>query len=292
MREKGIQHIHAAWASYPATAAWIASELTGIPFSFSSHAYDIYKVQFLLREKIQRARFVVTCAEANRTALLSLAGEEARRKIHVHRHGVDLSRFYPLSPSIPKGEKVRQILACGNLVPYKGFNYLISACKILHEQGHRFVCSIVGEGPEQKRLTQQIHQLGLSSQVRLVAPMPQRELADQYRKADLFALPCVVARDGNRDVIPNVLVEAMASGIPVISTRLPGILELIQDGEDGVLVPSGDPKVLAESISALIGDGSKRERLAKAAKQKVAEEYDRRKNAEGLIRTFMSHISA
>ncbi|MGH8059825.1 MAG: glycosyltransferase, partial [Candidatus Entotheonellia bacterium] len=114
MTQERIQHIHAGWASYPATAAWIASELTGIPFSFSAHSYDIYLVRSLLREKIRRARFVATCAETNREVLVSLAGEGARAKIHVHRHGVDLQRFYPAASSPDKARPGWQILACGN----------------------------------------------------------------------------------------------------------------------------------------------------------------------------------
>jgi len=291
MRQRGIQHMHAGWASYPATVAWIASELTGIPFSFYAHAYDIYKVQSLLREKILRAQFVATCAETNRQALMGLAGEWARSKIHVHRHGVDLKRFYPAGPSISKPQAVWKILACGNLVYYKGFHDLVAACGLLQQQGYRFVCSIIGEGPAQKRLAQQIRQSDVSSRVRLLPPMSQPELAEQYRNADLFVHPSVVGRDGNRDVIPNVLIEAMASGIPVISTRLSGIQELIQDGKNGLLVSPGDPKELAEAISGLMKDSQKREQLVKAAQLTVAEAYDRPKNAEGLIRTFVTHIA-
>lgn len=291
MKQKGIQHIHASWASYPATVAWIASEITGIPFSFYAHAYDIYKVQSLLREKIQRAQFVVTCAETNREALVGLAGEWARSKIHVHRHGVDLRRFHPDGASTPKPGPVWRILACGNFVGYKGFEHLVTACGLLQKEGYRFVCSIIGEGPAEKRLAQQIRQSGLSSQVSLLPPMSQPELAEQYRNADVLVHPSVVTRDGNRDVIPNVLIEAMASGTAVISTRLSGIQELIREGKNGLLVSPGDPKELAEAISALMKDCQKREQLVKAAQLTVAEAYDRRKNAEGLIRTFVTHIA-
>jgi glycosyltransferase involved in cell wall biosynthesis len=291
MKQKGIQHIHAGWASYPATVAWIASKLTGIPFSFSAHAYDIYKVRSLLREKIQEARFVATCAETNREALLSLGGEQTRSKIYVHRHGIDLQRFHPVGSSVPKPQGVWKILACGNFVRYKGFEHLVTACGLLQKEGYRFVCSIIGEGPAEKRLAQQIRQSGLSSQVSLLPPMSQPELAEQYRNADVLVHPSVVTRDGNRDVIPNVLIEAMASGTAVISTRLSGIQELIREGKNGLLVSPGDPKELAEAISGLMEDRQKREQLVKAAQCTVAEAYDRRKNAEGLMRTFVTHIA-
>jgi colanic acid/amylovoran biosynthesis glycosyltransferase len=285
-----IQHIHAAWASYPATAAWIASELTGIPFSISSHAYDIYKVRSLLREKIERSQFVVTCAETNRQALLEVGGEDLRSKIHVHRHGIDLERFRPPVPSGHESEPVWHILACGVLDDYKGFDHLVGACALLKDQGCEFECLIIGEGPRHKRLMRQINQGGLSQQVCIIPPMPQTKLATRYQQADVFVHPSVVTKNGNRDVIPNVLVEAMASGTPVISTQLSGIQELIQDGENGLLVPSEDPKALAEAISSLMKDSLRRERLVKEAYATVARAFDRRMNAVGLIRTFAAHV--
>lgn len=291
MKHKRIQHIHAAWASYPATAAWVASELTGIPFSFSSHAYDIYMVRSLLREKIERSRFVVTCAETNRRALIAVGGEKACSKIYVHRHGIDLERFRPFGPPLHKSGPVWRILACGLLADYKGFEHLIAACALLRNQGYNFECLIIGQGPERKRLLRQINQTGLSQRVRLVPPMPQAKLAERYNKADVFVHPSVVAKNGNRDVIPNVLVEAMASGTPVISTRLSGIQELINENQSGILVSPGDPKALAEAISSLLGDHRKRRRLIEAAKQFVTEEYDRHRNAKGLVQTFVTHLS-
>jgi glycosyltransferase involved in cell wall biosynthesis len=292
IKRKGIQHIHAAWASYPATAAWIASELTGIPFSFSSHAYDIYMVRSLLREKIERSRFVVTCAETNRDALIELGGTNASSKIHVHRHGADLERFRPMLPSARKPGNIWRILACGFLASYKGFGYLVEACAVLRDQGYKFECLIIGQGPQQNRLLELIEEKGLSQQVRIIPPMPQPQLAERYHEADVFVHPSVVTTTGNRDVIPNVLIEAMASGTPVISTRLSGIQELIEDGESGVLVPSGDPKALAEAISSLMQDSVKREQLVKAAQDTVATRFDRRKTAQGLIQTFVTHVSA
>jgi glycosyltransferase involved in cell wall biosynthesis len=283
-----IQHIHAAWASYPATMAWIASELTKRPFSFSAHAYDIYMVQSLLREKIERSRFVVTCAETNRHALVRVAGEKAGSKIHVHRHGVDLKLFRPVAPPLYRPERVSQILACGFLAAYKGFEHLIGACALLKEQGHKFQCSIIGQGPLRKRLVQQIEESGLSQQVHIIAPMPQVKLAEHYRNADVFVHPSVVTKRGNRDVIPNVLVEAMASATPVISTRLPGIRELIEDGQNGVLVTPEDPVALAEAIVSLMSDHITRGQFVAAATQTVAERFDRRKNAEGLVQTFFT----
>jgi colanic acid/amylovoran biosynthesis glycosyltransferase len=289
VKHKKIQHIHAGWASYPATAAWIASELTGIPFSFSSHAYDIYMVRTLLREKIERAQFVVTCAESNRRALGEVGGETAYSKIYVHRHGADLGRFRPVMPSVRKPGSIWHILACGVLAGYKGFGYLVGACAILRDQGWKFECSIIGQGPQLKRLVRQINQNGLSQQVHIVPPMPQYKLVEQYHNADVFVHPSVVTKRGNQDVIPNVLVEAMASGTPVISTRLTSIQELIQDGKNGVLVPPGDSQALAEAIVSLMHHDSKRERFVEAARQSVAELFDRRKNAKGLIQTFVTH---
>jgi colanic acid/amylovoran biosynthesis glycosyltransferase len=290
-RKHGIQHLHAEWASYPATAAWIASELTGIPFSFSAHAYDIYMTQTLLWEKLHRARFVTTCANVNREALVAIGGPEVARTVHVHRHGVDLLRFRPNGrrPGAQPHASSR-VLTCGTLAPYKGFEHLVNACVLLLGRGHRLTCTIIGEGPERRRLERQIRRSGLEEQVRLVPPMPQAELSRQYREADLFVLPSVVTRDGNRDVIPNVLVEAMASGVPVVATRLAGIQELIQDGVHGVLVPPGDSPALADAMANLMADGGRRERLVQEARQRVIDQYDRRKNADGFVGTFRRHL--
>ncbi len=286
-----IQHIHAAWASYPATVAWIASELTGIPFSFSSHAYDIYMVQSLLREKIERARFVVTCAESNRGALIKVGGKSAGSKIHVHRHGTDLQRFRPVMQTVPGSNAVWQILACGFLAAYKGFENLVGACALLRDQGWKFQCSIIGQGPQYKNLSRQIEENGLSQQVRIIPPIPQVKLVEHYHKADVFVHPSIVTKRGNQDVIPNVLVEAMASGTPVISTNLNSIQELIQDGKNGVLVDPGNPPALAEAIVSVMHDDVKREQFVVAARQSVAELFDRRKNAVGLIQTFVAHTA-
>ena len=289
--QKEITHIHAAWASYPTTAAWIASELTGIPFSFSSHAHDIYKVRSLLREKIERARFVVTCAETNRRALIDIGGANAESKTYVHRHGSDLERFRPPVLSRRKSEPIWQILACGVLDDYKGFEHLVGACALLKNEGHKFECRIIGQGPRRKHLIRQINQSGLSQQVHIIPPMLQGKLAAHYHEADVLVHPSVVTKQGRRDVIPNVLVEAMASGTPVISTRLSGIQELIQHGKNGLLVPSGDPQALAGAILSLMQDSLKRERLVEAAQDTVAKAYDRRRNAVGLIETFVTHVS-
>jgi glycosyltransferase involved in cell wall biosynthesis len=291
IRQKAIEHVHAAWATYPTTVAWIVSELTRIPFSFSSHAHDIYMTRSLLGEKIERAKFIVTCAETNRRALLDIAGADAGSKIHVHRHGSDLERFRPAGRSRRKSEDIWQILACGILDDYKGFEHLIDACALLKRQGYKFECRIIGEGPRRGNLLQQIDQSGLTQQVHIVPPMIQAKLVEWYRAADVFVHPSVMTKEGRWDVIPNVLVEAMASGTPVISTFIAGIQELVQNGKNGILVPPEDPTALANAVTSLMQDRSKREELVKAAQDTVAKAYDRRKNAVGLVETFATHVS-
>lgn len=291
MQARGIQHVHAAFASYPATIAWMIAELVGLPFSFSAHAYDVYKVQTLLTEKIRLARFVHTCAEVNRQELLRLAGPGVRDKIHVHRHGVDLQRFKPAARTTREPQAPWRLLACGNLVPQKGFEYLVAACERLQQHGDRFTCTIIGEGPEGDTLARQVHQAGLASAVRFLPPVPQPQLADHYRQADLFVMPAVVAKNGERDVIPNVLVEAMASGTPVVATYMPGIQELVQDGVNGALVPCAHPQALAEAISAVMGDEGKRQHLRQSALRVIRDVYDRRRNAAALMQTFMHYVT-
>ncbi len=282
LRARGIEHVHAHWASYPATVALVVHWMFDIPFSFTAHAYDIYLVPRLLGVKVREAAFAVTCAKINAAFLGQLAGAEGARRLVVNYHGVSLSRFKPVVPVPREGPPC--IVTCGRLEPYKGHHVLLRACAQLSQPVR---CVVVGEGPQRQRLEQLAIELGIRDRVEFTGPLPQQRLAEIYAAADLFVLASVVLeRSGKRDVIPNVLAEAMAMQIPVVATDVSGISELVTDGVSGRLVPPNDPRALAGVLAELLADGEQRRRLALGGYAKVVAEFDRDVNIEALAALF------
>jgi glycosyltransferase involved in cell wall biosynthesis len=282
LRAKGIRRLHAHWASYPATMGLIVRWVFGIPFSFTAHAYDIYLVPRLLAVKVRMADFVVTCAQVNARALEAVAGPVARERVVVNYHGVDLAQFHPRFRSHDTGPPC--IVSCGALEMYKGHHILLRACAQLRRAVR---CIIIGDGPLRAFLEQLAKSLGIGEWVVFTGPLPQNEVVGLYGKADLFVLASVVIeRHGKRDVIPNVLAEAMAMQVPVVSTDVSGISELITDGVSGRLVPPDNPGVLAAVIEELLGDEPQRRRLALGGYQKVVRDFDRSANIPALAALF------
>jgi glycosyltransferase involved in cell wall biosynthesis len=282
LRSHGIAHIHAHWASYSATMALVTHWVFDIPFSFAAHAYDIYLVPRLLAIKVSEAEFVVTCARVNAKFMAALAGEAAARRIVVNYHGVSLARFRPVTGKEP-GE-VPCIVTCGRLEPYKGHHILLRACAAL---ANPVRCVIVGEGPQRRRLEDLASELGIRERVEFTGPVPQSRLAELYAEADVFVLASVILeRSGKRDVIPNVLAEAMAMQVPVVASDISGIGELVTDGVSGRLVPANNVGALAAVLDELLGDEAQRRRLGLAGAEKVAAEFDREVNIETLAALF------
>jgi glycosyltransferase involved in cell wall biosynthesis len=200
----------------------------------------------------------------------------------VNYHGVDLKRFPPRAAA-PVNE-VPMILTCGRLEPYKGHHVLLEACAMLSRPVR---CVLVGEGPQRARLEQQAAALGIADRVELTGPLPQRELVKRYAQADLFVLASVIIeRSGKRDVIPNVLAEAMAMAVPVVASDVSGVSELVTDGESGRLVPGNDTRALARVIDELLADPAQRQRLAAGGLAKVAAQFDRDRNIQDHIPLF------
>jgi glycosyltransferase involved in cell wall biosynthesis len=309
--EGRIEHIHAHWATYPATAAYIISRLLNIPFSFTAHAYDATLIRAMMREKVRRAAFIVTCTRFNRGLLTALI-PESEAKILVNYHGIFLDRFVPNGKQVSQHQDKFHILSCGSLYPRKGFPDLVEACRLLRDRGWKFRCEIIGEGPLRHRLERFIKSHQLEEVVCLLGALPQMEVIDHYRIADLFVLPCVTDYLGWDEVftdpmlllevglaipfrpitdgIPNVLVEAMAMGIPVVSTTVAAIPELIQDGRTGTLVPERNPLALAAAIEHLLKDPHKRQELAREARETVRQCFDRPENIRALLTTFTAQL--
>ncbi len=277
VKRKNITHIHAHFANDPASLAELVQALTGIGFSISAHAKDIYlSPPAQLRRKIAAARFVVTCTEYNCRYLCQI-NISPTPIIRVY-HGFDRQRFQRLLANLPDADFLSEplILSVGRLREKKGFDTLIASCGILKRSGYRFRCDIVGYGPERETLQKQIDALGLGQTVWLRGPMVHEKLIHLYRHASIFALPCRVGADGDRDGIPNVLMEAMASGLAVVSSNISGMPELIEDGQDGLLVPEKDIEALVKALRILISDPDKRNHLGKNARKKICRLFDAR----------------
>lgn len=271
---------HAHFADRAATIAIVAGRLLGKRYSLSIHAgADIYVDPVLLREKVREARHVVTCTSHNRTHLASLVGSDQSDRITTVYHGLDLTEYEPthaLSGDVPL------ILAVGQLKPRKGFANLIEACARSRERGSRFRCSIVGEGPQRAELQASIDRSSLHDIVSLDGAMRHEDVIDLYHRATVFVLPCIRTPEGDVDGIPNALAEAMALQVPVISTELPAIRELVADGVNGVLVRPGDDEGLAEAITRLLDQPALREELGAEGRRTILRSFD----VEANVRRF------
>jgi glycosyltransferase involved in cell wall biosynthesis len=286
LRARGINRLHAHWASYSATMALVAHWVFDLPFSFTAHAYDIYLVPRLLGVKVREAEFTVTCARVNAEFLTALAGPAAADKVIVNYHGVSRERFRPIAP---QPHDTPCLVTCGRLEPYKGHHVLLRACAALSRPAR---CIIVGEGPQRRRLERLAAELGIADRVEFTGPVPQSRLAEIYARADVFVLASVIIEvSGKRDVIPNVLAEAMAMQLPVVASNMSGIGELVSDGVSGRLVPPNDPAALAAVIDELLADPAQRRRLALNGAAAVAERFDREVNIEELTALFTGRVA-
>jgi glycosyltransferase involved in cell wall biosynthesis len=291
-----VRHLHAHFCHGATTVAWLTSMMTGLPFSFTAHAKDIYCESLnpagLLRRKLRAARFVVTCTDANRAHLLQI---EPRATVHCIYHGLNaeftglLKQSRPAALARPAQTQPARLraLGVGRLVPKKGFDVLVEACGILRRRRVPFEAVIVGEsGEHEALLRQRIGALGLEQHVRLTGPMEQTQLYEEYRRAGVFCLPCRVLDNGDRDGIPNVLVEAMACGVPVITTSVSGIPEIVRDGINGQLVPPDDPQALADALLRLTREPQFALQLAHAGRATVRERFDGEHFAAQLAALF------
>jgi colanic acid/amylovoran biosynthesis glycosyltransferase len=285
VERRGVARIHAHWATFPASAAWVIGSLTGVPFSFTVHAHDLFLADNLLREKIKAANFVVTISEFNRQILQQQFAAEPGN-VRVIHCGVDTRKFNPTRQS---GGTTPRLLAVGRLVPIKGFDVLIEACRFLRADGVDFSCEIVGSGPLDEALKRQIVDSGLGEVVQMSGFAPQEEVSRKLGATSLFVLPCQETKNGDRDGIPVVLMEAMAMGVPVVSTTVSGVPELVENGISGTLVPPGDARRLADAIQAALSDRAKSARMADAGRRTVLDQFDVAKNAQRLGQYFMGH---
>ncbi len=269
---RGIEHFHAHFASGAATVARIASTISGTPFSITAHAKDIFHEGVCendLRRKLRDASRMFTVSDFNVRYLQAKFPQFADKILRLY-NGIHLDDFLFQSPI----HRPRQICAVGRFVEKKGFADLIQACGILKQQKVDFECVIVGSGELEGSLTQQISALGLTQQVRLLGPQPQRIVKQIIMESALMAAPCVFGQDGNQDGLPTVLLESMALGTPCVSTDVTGIPELVQDRITGLMVQQHSPTELAKAMCELLDSSELRLRLATSARQLIECRFD------------------
>jgi glycosyltransferase involved in cell wall biosynthesis len=271
LRRSGVEHVHAHFAHDPALVAHLLHRLTGLQFSFTAHARDLYQVPVpALLDRIRSATTVVTCCGANVDYITSIA-PDAADKVRLVHHGVDADAFRPLERDAAHDPP--RIVSVGRLVEKKGFTDLIAACAELGRDGSRFRCAIYGDGPLRPELAQMIRQFDLDDHVTLEGERTQEEIRGALQRADVFALTPVVTDDGDRDGIPNALLEAMACGLPTIATAVGGNIEVIKTDRTGLLVRLDSAAELALAIRLLITDETRRSALGAAARQYVVKHH-------------------
>lgn len=281
LEDERARHIHAAFAHGPASVAHFVHLLTGLPFSFSAHAKDLYlSAPDLLGHKVAAAEFVLVCSESAVAALRALPGAEDATIVLAH-HGVDTSRFRPQvggwGPPLTgdPGASPLHLLAVGRLVEKKGYPILLEALAQARTAGYAIELDVIGSGPQLRALDARASTLGLADFVRFLGPRTHQEVAAAYLKADAFVQASVVLADGDRDGIPNSLLEAMASGLPVVATTVGGIPEAVIHGESGLLAPPGDAAALASLFMMLATERDLRRQLGRQARARVVEQFDR-----------------
>ena len=281
-RAQGMSHIHAPWANGPATAAWVASHLSGIPFSFCGHAHDIYPPDGALQEKLVAASLVRTISHANRRYLADLAPEAASKIVHI-TYGAPLTA----SPRKPRDlTPPFQLLALGRLVEKKGFPVLLAACRYLQEWGVDFRLTLAGDGPERRRLSGLVQEYALGDRVTFLGHVPHNRVPELFRRADQFIMPCVVARRGDRDGLPNVILEALSFQVPVVATDVNGVNEAVIPGKTGWLVPQQEPRLLAQAMREALSEPQEAQRRAAAGRELVRQEFDSSTNY-GRLKTCL-----
>lgn len=282
-RRLGLTHLHAHFASAGTSVARVAARIAGISYGFTAHAKDIYcdVDPDDLRRKLRDAVDVVTVSDFNRAHLTEAYGADADRVRRVY-NGLDLSAF----PFAEPMERPATIAAVGRLVEKKGFDTLLDALALLLADGHQVDLVLVGSGALEAELREQAGRLGLADRVTMLGGLPQHRVAEIVANAAVFAAPCVVADDGNRDGLPTVLLEAMALGTPCVATPVTGIPEIIEHEVTGLLVGERDPRALADALGRMIEDPVLRVGLAKAARDLVETEFDARRQAAVVAEGF------
>jgi colanic acid/amylovoran biosynthesis glycosyltransferase len=282
---QGMEHLHAPWANGPATAAWVASRLTGIPFSFMGRAVDIYPPDGALKEKIRDCAFLRTNPKVNVEYLKSFADGDGD-KIHLTYDGYPLEDFREAPVLMQPPYK---LLSLGRLDRIKGFDVLLRAAKQLDSWGMDFHLTMAGEGPRGLQLRFLCKALRLTERVSFPGFLPYHRVSDCFRAADVFVMPSVIHRTGERDGIPNVILEALLHRVPVVASDVGGISEVIEDGETGFLVPPDNPTLLAQAIVRMTRDRKAALAMAERGRARVLEIFDPQRCHREVVDLFLKN---
>lgn len=286
LRNREFDEIHIHFAFGNAVSGMVAARLLDRTYTMSIHAgNDLFAYPVMLAEKIRGARHVVTCTGFNKTFLVDYVGADVADKITFIPHGLDLSRYRPGQSGRRPDGPVR-ILTVGNLAERKGIKHLVRACRVLKDRGVAFHCDIVGDGEERENLAALIHELGLGDDVTLTGTVRHEEVIEYYGNAMIFALPCVQSSTGNMDGIPNVVAEAMAMRLAVISTEISGVPELVEHGVNGLLTQPGDEQALVDAMMRVIDDEALRDSLGQRALETIHRIFDVDANTARLAETL------
>lgn len=290
-KEQGVQHVHAHFGVNAATIALVIAQLNDITFSFTAHQI-IFTDQLILREKLKHAHFIAAISEYSRDYLIDFYGENGAiaDKFHIVHCGISPEQFRPKSTTLSLNGHKPLIFSLARLDEKKGMPYLIEACRILHERGIDFECIIGGDGEQMPLLQQMVADYSLGEIVTLTGRLFQEDLEPYFNRANLFALGCVTTEDGDIDGIPVVLMEAMAMGVPTISTSVSGIPELIEHEKSGLLVPEKDPVALADAMERLLANPAYAQKLAQAGCQKVRCEFNIHHTSDQLAALFEQFV--
>lgn len=286
MKHQGIEHIHAHFCNHPTLVAFIVHRLTGIPYSFIAHGSDLHKNRTMLGKKIAASSFAVTVSKFNLAVLQSACDEAARKKTLILHCGIDPEVFFPRKKKASGG--ALRIVCVGSFEEVKGHQHLVEACRILREREVEFVCDLIGDGPRREAITEQIKAAHLEKRVIVHGSMKRADVVRMLAAADVKALASVPTAEGKREGVPVVLMEAMACGLPVISSQLSGIPELVENMHTGILVPPGDAAGFARALEQLQHDPALRERMGQAGREKVLREYNLKENTKRLLQMIIA----
>jgi colanic acid/amylovoran biosynthesis glycosyltransferase len=276
-------HVHAHFASYPALAAWVCNRLTGIPYSFTAHAHDLYVHPLGVRRRAVDAAFVVSISDFNRRLLRELAPDTA--PLHVVHCGVD-TNVYRFALHAPPATGPVRALCVASLREKKGHRVLFEALASNRPELERIELDLIGDGPLRKDLEAEADRLGLSSRVRFHGDLTERAVAKMLDQAHLFVLPSVIEQSGDTEGIPVALMEAMATGLPVVASRLTGIPELVRHGETGLKAEPGDAQDLARALEELLADQAAAMTRTLYARELVEREFSLESSSRRLTMLF------
>jgi len=284
LQRLGVDHVHAHWATYPALAAWLCERLTGVTYSFTAHAHDLYLNQAFLAAKAADARFVVTISEYNRRFLEPYGGG-SKTPVEVVHCGIDPANYH-FRRRVPGPTGPVRALCVASLQEYKGHAVLLEALTLPEPALKRIELDLVGGGPLREPLEALVGRLGLVDRVRFRGSLTEPEVRALLERAEIFVLPSIVARNGFMEGIPVALMEALAAGVPVVTTRLSGIPELVRDGETGLLAEPGDPSSLARALVLALAEPEKAARRAESGRRLVEADFDVAAAGERLAELF------